>query len=70
MNKPIAVFLLSSVLMFGLSACGGGGATSSTQVSTQTLGQELSDLKKAYDSGAMSEKEYESAKKTLLKKYN
>ena len=69
MNKPIALFLLCSVLMFGLTACGGGGATSSTQVSTQTLGQELTDLKKAYDSGAMSEKEFESARKALLKKY-
>ena len=67
MKKTVAILIVSAALMLGLSACGGGGAT--TQVSTQTLGQELSDLKQAYESGAMTEKEYNKAREALLKKH-
>ena len=50
-----------------LSGCGGGGAK--TEVSTKTLGQELTDLQQAYEAGAITESEYEKSKKSLLKKY-
>ncbi len=49
--------------------CGGGGSkvkTESTNIST-TLGQELSDLQKAYEQGIITENQYKEAKEKLLK---
>ena len=62
----LAALLASAVPM--LSGCGGGGATFHA-ASDKTLGQELQDLKASYDKGIISEKEYESIKKQLIKKY-
>ena len=57
---------VSSLLM--LAACGGGGAEQDTTVHNTTVskGQALIDLKKAYDSGAMSEDEYEKEREKIL----
>jgi hypothetical protein len=55
---------LSSLLM--LAACGGGGADNTVHNTTVSKGQALIDLKKAYDSGAMSEKEYEKQREMIL----
>jgi len=55
---------LSSLLM--LAACGGGGADSTVNNTTVSKGQALIDLKKAYDSGAMSEREYEKERDRIL----
>jgi len=52
------------VLSLGLTACGG---SSTTVKQTETQGQQLMDLKEAYDKGVISEKEYESTKKKILK---
>jgi len=63
------------LMLLSATACGclggGGGKTQvqSTTTST-TLGQELQDLQKAHESGAIDDKQYEKAKKELLKKYN
>ena len=51
-----------------LSGCGGGGATYQA-AGDKTLGQELQDLKASYDKGILTQKEYESTKKQLIKKY-
>ena len=67
MFKSIRNFVIFCMLALGLVACG-GGPSSKAEVSTQTLGQEMMDLKSAYESGAITEKEYEKAKKQLLKK--
>ena len=54
---------LSSVLM--LTGCG-GGADSTVHNTTVSKGQALIDLKKAYDSGAISEREYNKQREKIL----
>ena len=65
--KTISTLSLAAAMALVLSGCGGGGAK--TEVSTKTLGQELTDLQQAYEAGAITESEYEKSKKSLLKKY-
>jgi hypothetical protein len=49
-----------------LSACGGGGAKVESDITTTTKGQQLLDLKRALDAGAINEKEYERLRKRIL----
>jgi hypothetical protein len=49
-----------------LSACGGGGAEVKSDITTTTKGQQLLDLKKALDAGAINQKEYETLRKRVL----
>ncbi len=58
---PCGVFL-------GVAACGGGGAELQSNISTATVGQQLMDLKKAYEAGALTQKEYEQQRKKILEK--
>ena len=70
MRKRVAVgFAIVIVVCLTLTSCGGGGAKVESSVSTQTLGQQLIDLEKAYKEGVITEKEYNKAKKNLLEKY-
>jgi hypothetical protein len=48
------------------TGCGGGGAKVQSEITTTTKGQQLLDLKKAFDSGAMNAKEYEEQRKKVL----
>ncbi len=57
--RTLAVSAVCGIGLFGLAACGGGGADVRSEVSTTTVGQQLMDLKKALDAGAMSQQEYE-----------
>jgi len=52
-------------LTLGLSACGGGGATTKVEA-RGTQGQQLLDLKEAYDKGVITAEEYEDAKEKIL----
>jgi hypothetical protein len=66
--RTLVVSVLCGLLLLGVAACGGGGAEVSSQVSTTTTGQQLMDLKKALDSGAMTQKEYDLERKKILEK--
>ncbi len=63
------VLVLAAFLSVG---CGGGGAKveASTTTTTTTMGQELTDLKKAYDEGTITKEQYEKAKGKILKRYD
>jgi hypothetical protein len=67
MLRKIAVPVVAGLLL-SLGGCGGGGATSDTQIQNTTVskGQALIDLKRAYDGGAMSQSEYERERKRVL----
>ena len=64
--STLMLLIVCGVLMGGLVACGGGGAEVKSEVSTTTVGQQLMDLKKAFDSGAMTQQEYEKERKKIL----
>jgi hypothetical protein len=60
---PAAV-ALSSLLL--LAACGGGGADAQVHNTTVSTGQQLIDLKKARDSGAITQEEYDDQREKIL----
>jgi len=66
MRHILHAALAAAVL--ALAGCGGGGAdaNSQTNVKTTTKGQELQDLQKALESGAINQEEYEREKKKIL----
>ncbi|MGD0086100.1 MAG: SHOCT domain-containing protein [Verrucomicrobiota bacterium] len=62
---PLVAGLLAMTLLTGcLELHLGGGATSNLQ--SPTLGQQLIDLQKAKDSGAISDQDYQAQKSKLL----
>lgn len=63
--RTAAVAALMAVV---LVTAGCGGADVRTQTTTTTTGQELLDLKKAYDSGVISEKEYDRKREEILER--
>ena len=69
MRKTLAI-LIVGLCLFGSLLIGCGGSTTKVETaSSQTMGQELLDLKKAYDEGVITEREYERAKKDIMRKY-
>ena len=63
LNKSIlGAAMIAGVL--ALSACGG---STTTVKQTETQGQQLMDLKEAYDNGVITEKEYNKTKSQILK---
>lgn len=63
--KTAVAALAMAVILLG---AGCGGADVRTQTTTTTTGQELLDLKKAYDSGVITEKEYERKREEILER--
>ncbi len=59
MLKKASLALIFSVALIFVSACSGGGAEVRSEITTTTKGQQLLDLKKAFDAGAMTPDEYE-----------
>ncbi len=64
--STLMLLIVCAVLIGGLAACGGGGADIKSEVTTTTVGQQLLDLKKALDAGAITQKEYEAERKKIL----
>ena len=67
----ILVVVLAGAFMGGCCCPGGGGSSSTkteTTINTTTTGQQLIDLQKAYEGGAISEKEYNKQKQDILDK--
>src|SRR4029453_9829179 len=66
LNRKIAVALLlvSSAAFVGC----GGGAEGNQHISSGSEGQELEELKKALDQGAIDQKNYEKLQKLILKR--
>lgn len=58
--------LVSAMTALCLVACGGGGAKVKSEITTTTKGQQLMDIKKAMDDGAITQDEYNSEKKRIL----
>jgi hypothetical protein len=66
--RTLAIVALCGFFLLGVVACGGGGAEVRSEVTTTTKGQQLMDLKKALDSGALTKDEYEKERKKILEK--
>ncbi|MBL7203686.1 MAG: hypothetical protein ISS63_05065 [Desulfobacteraceae bacterium] len=68
------IFILSLLIISGagLAGCcgspgeGGKGGTAEVHVKKHTTGQELIDLQKAHESGAIDDEEYEKQKEAIL----
>jgi hypothetical protein len=66
--STLAVLITCGILSVGLSGCAWsiGEGKDRTTTNQPTRGQELVDLKKALDQGAISQAEYENQKKQIL----
>lgn len=70
-RRTLLLVALGPALLAGgavLTGCSGSGGNYQPS-SNVTLGQELQDLQASYDKGIITKKEYENAKKRLMKKY-
>jgi hypothetical protein len=66
MLKKMSLPSLLAAALISLAACGGGGAEIKSEITTTSKGQQLIDLKKALDSGAMTQTEYERERGKVL----
>jgi len=64
-TAPVVIALSLGALSLSLAACGGGGAT--TAIQTQTTGQQLIDLKTALDAGVITQREYDTKRREILR---
>jgi hypothetical protein len=58
--------IAAAAAMLALAGCGGGGADIRTTTTTVSVGQQLIDLKKARDTGSISQSQYERLKQQLI----
>jgi hypothetical protein len=59
------ILIVVSAVLF-LAACGGGD--SDNTITTTTTGQQLVDLQKAYEAGALTKEQYDEQKEIILDK--
>lgn len=67
MRNSIINLSLALLLMVLLTACGSTAKTYNSSYTT-TVGQELMDLRKARDQGAISDREYSEMKRKILER--
>ena len=65
MSRKVLAIAAAVFIATAVSACGGSDTTIKQAPST-TTGQQLIDLQKALESGAISKKEYDQQKKKIL----
>lgn len=63
----VAAGLLVVLASFNGCTCGGGGGTDVT-TTTKSCGEELSDLKRALDEGAITQAEYDRMREATMKR--
>ncbi|MBA3006945.1 MAG: gas vesicle protein GvpG [Proteobacteria bacterium] len=68
MKLRLVMWILVIAMVPVLSGCGGGGAEVRSEVTSVTTGQQLMDLKKALDIGAMTRDEYDREREKILDK--
>lgn len=61
----LAAVAVSSLLL--LAACGGGGADTQVTNTTVSTGKQLIDLKRALDTGVITQEEYDDARERILR---
>ncbi len=68
MKRKMLLNLCGSLVLAGfLAACSfGGGDETTVQTRSTTTGQELIDLKAAYDKGIITQRQYEQQREKLL----
>jgi hypothetical protein len=66
-RKLALAAVLASAL--GVAACGGGGADVQQNISSVSQGQQLSDLKRALDEGAINQQEYDRLRAKIMRSY-
>ncbi len=59
--------IAAAALAAAVAGCGGGSADVKSVTTTTTTGQQLIDLKKALDAGAITPDQYEKEKARILK---
>ena len=67
-KMKFTIVLVLLIFCGSLLGCGGGAKVQS-EITTTSLGQELTDLEKAYEAGVINKTEYDRAKKGLMKRY-
>jgi hypothetical protein len=65
-RRALTVLVVATLASAG---CGGGGAKVEASSTSTTMGQELMDLEAAHRQGIIDQKQYETAKKQILKRY-
>jgi hypothetical protein len=63
--KAMTAGLAAAIVAVGIAGCGGNEVVRPTV--SVSVGQQLIDLKKARDSGALTEREYQKQKSQLIK---
>ncbi len=63
----LKIISLSLCILLALSAC---GSRATTSVNNTTLGQELQDLQSAHTLGALTDDEFETQRRRLLRRAN